>query len=460
MHDEWNVAVAEELNRDLVAHLIRPDGQEDLAFAIWAPSKGVARTTALLKEWIAPLPGDRDVHGNASFSQQYFERACRIAMQRGYGVAFLHSHPFPGWQDMSEDDIAAEEQMAGAALALTGQPLVGLTLGSDGTWSARRWEHAPGNRRCRRAWCSGVRVVGEGLQVHFADHLRPAQAFRNLFRRTVEMWGSENHRHFTRLRVGIVGLGSVGAVVAESLARMAFAELVLIDFDSIEEHNLDRLIFGSERDIGSKKVQVAKARILEVATANGVVVRAVESSIATRSGYLASLDCDVLFSCVDRPLPREILNHVAYAHLIPVIDGGIAARFRNRTFRGVDWQVQTVAPSRPCLRCLGAYDPADAATERAGKLDDSTYLKGLPNDHHLKRNENVFPFAINLASLEVLHLIALVTGAAGIHSFGTQRFRYIPGILEVVGARSCNPTCDMAALIATGDTLFSLVPDF
>jgi hypothetical protein len=37
----------------------------------------------------------------------------------------------------------------------------------------------------------------------------------------------------------------------------------------------------------------------------------------------------------------------------------------------------------------------------------------------------VFPFAANLASLEVLHFIALATGAAGVHDFGVQRFRYL-----------------------------------
>jgi hypothetical protein len=180
-------------------------------------------------------------------------------------------------------------------------------------------------------------------------------------------------------------------------------------------------------------------------------------SIVEEPGYRAALDCDVLFSCVDRPRARHILNHFAYAHLIPVIDGGIVARFRRGKFSGADWQVQTVGPSRCCLECVGAYDIGDVSTEAAGKLDDSSYLDGLPADHRFKRNENVFPFSANLASLEVMHLVALTTAAAGITDFGVQRFRYNPGIMEQLGAHQCKSHCDFSQQLAVGDKHFSLM---
>jgi len=90
-------------------------------------------------------------------------------------------------------------------------------------------------------------------------------------------------------------------------------------------------------------------------------------------------------------------------------------------------------------------------------LDDPSYLKGLPSDHKFKRNENVFPFSANLGSLEVLHLVALVTGAAGVTDFGIQRFRYIPGILEQLPTPNCHPWCDRAALAGQGDRYFTLM---
>jgi molybdopterin/thiamine biosynthesis adenylyltransferase len=456
MPREYSVAMADPIDAALRVHLIREDGDEDLAFALWSPSVGAGRLTALVNTVVLPGDGDREVHGNVSFNQKYFERVCRLALTEGLGIAFLHSHPYPGWQGMSWDDVVAERRIAGPAAALTGLPLVGLTVGSDGDWSARFWEHEA-RRSYRRQWCAVVRVVGNRLRVTYADEVLPRPAFRDLFRRTVTVWGPEAHADLARLRVGIVGLGSVGALVAETLARMGLTRFTLIDFDHVEPHNLDRMVTAIEPDVGRLKVDVAQDRIRAIATGEAVDVRAVQFSVVEENGYRAALDCDVFFCCVDRPRARHVLNHMAYDHLIPVIDGGIAVRFKHRRFSGVDWQVQTVGPGRPCLECLETYDQADVSTEAAGMLDDPSYLKGLPADHRFKRNENVFPFSANLASLEVLHLIALVTGAAGVTDFGVQRYRYIPGMLEQLPAQHCESYCEQGKLIGQGDRYFTLV---
>ena len=144
MPRDYAVRLTEELNDALCEHLIRQDGDEDLCFALWTPSAGTNRLTAMLNEVVLPENGDRQVHGNVSFNQQYVERVCRLALEQQRGIAFLHSHPFPGWQSMSPDDVIAEQRLAGSISALTGLPLVGLTVGSDRTWSARMWEHRHG----------------------------------------------------------------------------------------------------------------------------------------------------------------------------------------------------------------------------------------------------------------------------------------------------------------------------
>lgn len=452
---DYSVAMTEQVDAELCGHLLRRAEQEDLTFALWSPSDGATRRTALVHTVILPQAGERKLHGNVSCEPHYFERAIAIASRERCGLAMLHSHLGPGWQDMSRDDVNAETKLSAATLSLTDLPLVGMTLGTDGTWSARWWPYTD-EQGYTCHWCREVRVVGHRLRSDFCPRLAPTSRLQEMFKRTVAVWGEQGHAHLGRLRVGIVGLGSVGSIVAEALARMGLTRFVLIDFDEVQPHNLDRLLGATRADVGLLKVNVAERSIRLAATAASVDVRAVAASLAEPEGYQAALDCDVLFSCVDRPRARSILNHLAYAHLIPVVDGGIDVRFRDGSFAGVDWQLQTVAPGRPCLECLGTFTPSDASCEADGHLEDPTYLAGLPTDHRFKRNENVFPFSANLASLEVLQFVALVTGAAGMPEIGVQRYRYLPGIVEVSTERQCQAGCSMSGLTARGDRFFSL----
>src|SRR5690348_15145180 len=131
-----SVAIGSRLNDSLLEHLLRLPGEEEICFALWFPSRGTKRLTAILHESILPGPKDRNLHGSVSFNAVFLERAIAVAMSARAGLALLHSHIGPGWQGMSEDDYLAEQNISGAVWASTGLPLLGLTLGTDGAWSA------------------------------------------------------------------------------------------------------------------------------------------------------------------------------------------------------------------------------------------------------------------------------------------------------------------------------------
>lgn len=455
---KFSIAIPEQLSEKLRNHLIRKDGDEDLIFALWNYSKGANRDTALLHELIFPENGDRQRHGNVSFNPKYIKRVCREASTKDCGIVFIHSHPGPGWQDMSKDDIIAEkEKLCETVETLTGYPLVGMTVGSDNTWSGRIWNYNELRNEFEIQWAESVRSVGNELKIDFTDFLVPRPKFSELFKRTRTVWGQNNHEKLAKMRIGILGLGSVGSIVAESLARMGLEKFVLIDFDKVEPHNLDRLAGATKKDIGLYKVDIAKRQISSVGTADNIEITSLSKSLYTEVAYKSVIDCDIIFSCVDRPRARYILNHIAYSHLIPVIDGGIQVRFKGDDasgyqFSGADWQVQSVSPGKPCLQCLEVYSSSDVSLEISGILDDPSYIKGLPKEYYKrKNNENIFPFSSNLASLEIFHLIAIATGSGDLTNFGVQRFRYDPGIISQYFDKKCSPNCDFVKSIATGD---------
>jgi hypothetical protein len=451
----FSVALRGEIDEVVLAHLIRADHQEDLCFATWFPSNGHHRKTALLHSLILPQPGERHVHGNASFEARYFERAVMEAAKSGAGLAFLHSHPGPGWQDMSKDDICAEQEHAAAAKGATGLPLIGLTAGNDRSWSARFWEKTAPSTYERR-WCSTVRAVGSQLRVTFNDRLMPPPSAAESLRRTISAWGPVQQANLARLRVGIVGAGSVGSIIAEALARTGFEHIKLIDFDTIEELNLDRLLHAYLRDarMARSKVQVLGKAIKRSATASTFEVEMIDRSIVEEEGFHAALDCDVLFSCVDRPWPRSVLNFIAYTHLIPVIDGGIlVSASKKRGLQAADWRAHIAGPGRRCLECREQYDPGLVSTERDGYFDDPRYIEGLPDDHFIKRNENVFAFSMSTASFEMLQLLMMVLAPLGVADAGAQMYHFVPGLFDRPNFDSCKPGCPFSSslLLSRGD---------
>ena len=445
-------------HRTLADHLIRPDGQEDLCFATYCPSQGSNRFSGIISEVIKPFPSERKVHGNVSFSATYFERALMIATRRKEGLAFLHSHPFSGWQSMSPDDIRAEKRLSIGAMSATGLPLLGMTIGSDQTWSARFWGKHPSKRRTyQRHICTSVRVVGENLTLSYAPGFLASALNHETLLRTISAWGEKSQKDLTQLTIGVVGLGSVGSMVAEILARTGLTRFVLIDFDRVERKNLDRLANVLASEVGELKVDAVAKGIQRSKTARTVTITKIPYSVCEVEGYKAALDCDVLFSCVDRPWPRQVLNVIAYAHCIPVIDGGIkvTTNASNTAMKGADWKTQLVGPGRPCLEQWGQYTDRLATLERSGDLDDPNYISGMaPEDKSIiDAKENVFVFSSHLASMEVLQLISLVLAPSGISNIGQQTYHSKNGTIDIERGVSFTGQSFCQRLEGKGDTI-------
>jgi hypothetical protein len=447
-----SVAMAGAIDFSARRHLLREDGQEDLCFALWNPSYGRSRTTALINKLILPVAGERTVHGNASFEPICLERALTEASSVGAGIALLHSHPDgEGWQGMSGDDVATEQGIAGAVFGATGLPLVGLTLAGDTTWSGRFWIRAA-PRVYKRHNCSSIRIVSEELKVLFNPLLAPSPVSNNEQIRTVAAWGKTSQANLTRLRVGVIGAGSVGGMVGEALARTGFEDIMLLDFDRVEEHNLDRLAYATRHDVGRLKVEAMAEHLATCATAKPFLSEPIVAAIYENEGFRAALDCDVLFSCVDRPWGRYVLNLIAYAHLIPVIDGGISVRAnRLDKIAAADWKALTAMPGRQCLRCAKQYDAGLVQMEREGLLDDPTYIEGLPKGHPLKARENMFAFSMSCASLQVLQMLALTLSPLGLPNPGTQLYHFVGGTMEPPLFTGCDPDCEFPNLSGTGE---------
>ena len=422
---ETSVAMTATTEETLVRRLVRDDGQEDLCLATYRPSTGLSRSSALVRAVVPPGCGDRLVHGNATVTADYILRAAEAAQEDQSGLVLLHSHPGASrWQPMSGPDRECEASYANLVREITGLPLVGMTLATeDGTWSARHWDAGVG-RGVDCTHSTNVRIIGDRLAVSWNDAVQPPPRSRDSQTRTVSAWGERAQADLVRRRVLVVGAGSVGLDVLLRLAASGLCHLTVMDYDLVEDHNLDRLIGAARRDARLKrpKIHVALREAMEAATADGCSIEVSDRSICEPDGLRIALDHDLIFSCVDRPWPRAVLNSLAYSDLIPVIDGGIAIdTFDVGEMRNATWRSHVVRPGRPCMSCNRQLDLGLVALDRQGLLDDPAYIQRA-GESVMPVNPNVAPLSVNVAASILAQYVSFGVAPAGFGDPGPLQY--------------------------------------
>ena len=178
--------------------------------------------------------------------------------------------------------------------------------------------------------------VGEVETAILAADLLPARYQRNRGMLTTQQQGQLFHS-----RVAVIGCGGLGGYVLEELARLGVGELVAIDADCFEEHNLNRQLLSSPGTLGQAKVAAAAQRLAEINPA--VTVRPVKDQFTRANGaeLLAGADCVV--DAVDNMTARLDLEAVCSDLKIPLVHGAIAGWYGH---------VATVYPGEGTLQKL------------------------------------------------------------------------------------------------------------
>ena len=84
------------------------------------------------------------------------------------------------------------------------------------------------------------------------------------FSRTEMLVGNDGMEKLKNAKVAVFGLGGVGSFVCEGLARSGVGNFVLVDFDKVDESNINRQLIANVNTIGEYKVDLMKERILQI----------------------------------------------------------------------------------------------------------------------------------------------------------------------------------------------------
>jgi tRNA A37 threonylcarbamoyladenosine dehydratase len=84
------------------------------------------------------------------------------------------------------------------------------------------------------------------------------------FQRTALLIGEEGIKKLQQSRVAVIGLGGVGSYAVEALVRAGVGSFLIIDFDRVNESNINRQLIALHSTIGQLKTDVIKQRMLDI----------------------------------------------------------------------------------------------------------------------------------------------------------------------------------------------------
>ena len=268
--------------------------------------------------------------------------------------------------------------------------------------------------------------------------------------RQVRMFGMAGQEILQTSKVAVVGLGGVGSLVAEYLARLGVGNLVLIDPDRIEDSNLSRVVGATPIDveIGQLKTHIAVRHAREMAV--NATLEAVAGDVSRRSIAESLRDCDFIFLAADSMRARLVVNAIAHQYLIPVVQMG--AKIRRGKYGNLEdtmCAVRHIRPGTGCLWCNGLIEPTQLAIEAKSDNERKEQAYGVeePNPSVITLNAVAAAHAVNDFLFDFLDLRPGETEAA-YHHFHFQRDQ----VDHVIPRRS--PECgECVRRLAMGDAL-------
>ena len=148
-------------------------------------------------------------------------------------------------------------------------------------------------------------------------------------------------------KVLTVGTGGLGSPLALYLAAAGVGTLGIVDFDVVDESNLQRQILHGTSDVGRPKVESARDRIEDINPNVNVVVH--EEALTSENALDIFADYDVIVDGTDNFPTRYLVNDACVLLGKPNVYGSI---FRFEGQASVFW-----AEEGPCYRCLYPEPP-------------------------------------------------------------------------------------------------------
>ncbi len=142
--------------------------------------------------------------------------------------------------------------------------------------------------------------------------------------------GKDTIENLSKKTVMVVGVGGVGSICVESLARTGIGHLILIDKDRVEESNINRQLVATLSTVGQIKVDALKERI-QTLNPNCIVDTYACFYDKDKNDEIFSQPIDFVIDCIDSISSKKDLIQACIDRGIPFLSSMGMARRKDPT---------------------------------------------------------------------------------------------------------------------------------
>ena len=196
---------------------------------------------------------------------------------------------------------------------------------------------------------TSLTVVGNTYERMNVGRLDQNSRIKNMYHRQKAFVSHDDQILLRDLNVAVIGCGGLGSVLAESLGRVGFGGVTLIDDDSIEASNLNRWQGGTPGNIGKNKASTLGGRMRRMFP--DMCVKYAKKSVFDPSIEPILSTCDVIVAGLDNDEARYFLNRFSIQYGVPYFDAGVSV---SGITEGVDFHLRyfSVLPGETaCIEC-------------------------------------------------------------------------------------------------------------
>lgn len=181
-------------------------------------------------------------------------------------------------------------------------------------------------------------------------------------------WDMDAQINLKNSRVLIVGVGGLGCPVSQILVRAGVGCVYVLDFDVIEQSNLQRQTLFGDQDVGKHKALVATNALKKHNPLIDVHCLPIRLDQKNIHDVLKTDEFDLLIDCTDNFAIRDLLNKTCRKKNLPLLSASAI---------GEVGQIALFTKETGCYGCLFGDDDGDTQTcTTSGVLSSTVHVIG------------------------------------------------------------------------------------